>query len=384
MRRLAYVDGLRGLVALYVVLHHALMEIDFRGDGGGLPEPVQMLARALLMPRIAVSAFIVLSGFCLMLPVVESRKLRGGRRAFVRRRARRILPAYYAALGLSLLVTVVLQATGGIAGTRWDVTSPAFDPLGLVSHLLLLHNVAPAWTYSIDYPAWSIATEWQIYFVFALLLLPLWRRAGIGVTVVVAFALGLAPHILWNGAFDQAAPWYLGSFALGMLAAHVVAAEQGRWARLREALPWGKLAACVLVPLVAALVLLPAPHAMRAVFQDPLASLGVAVLLIALARADVSARLRRALEGRRAMALGACSYSLYLTHAPVLAALHAAIRPLSLPPELTLLVLETGGTALALAFAWRFSLLFERPFLSGAGSRPRRAPYAPVPVSTSV
>jgi peptidoglycan/LPS O-acetylase OafA/YrhL len=385
MRRLGYVDGLRGLVALYVVLLHGLMEIDFRLDGGGLPAPVLGAVRILLMPRIAVSAFIVLSGFCLMLPVVESGRLRGGLRAFVRRRARRILPAYYAALGLSLLVTVALQATSGIGGTRWAVTSPSFDPLMLVSHLVMLHNLSAFWSYGIDYPAWSIATEWQIYFAFALLLLPLWRRAGITVTVVVAFALGLAPHVLLNGAFDQAAPWYLGSFALGMLAAQVVGAEQGRWARLREALPWGTLAGCVLVPLVAALVLLPAAHSVRAVIQDPLASVGVASLLIAFARADLSSPLRRGLEGRRAAALGACSYSLYLTHAPVLAAMHAALRPLSLPPELTLLLLETAGTALAVAVAWRFSLLFERPLSGGALSRATRWRWrhAPLPVSPS-
>src|SRR4051812_10624228 len=93
--RFDFLDGLRGLAALYVVLHHASQDV-----------PAPMLrgwaaaARFLLRHgHFAVAVFIVLSGYCLMRPVARdaSRQIRGGTLAYLRRRAWRILPPYYAA-----------------------------------------------------------------------------------------------------------------------------------------------------------------------------------------------------------------------------------------------------------------------------------------------
>ena len=62
--------------------------------------------------------------------------------------------------------------------------------------------------------------EWQIYFFFPFLLLPLLRRFGICVAVAAAFVIGLAPHFLLHR-FDETSPWYLGLFSLGMAGAVV-------------------------------------------------------------------------------------------------------------------------------------------------------------------
>ena len=43
---------------------------------------------------------------------------------------------------------------------------------------VFVHNWNFDWVYRINGPMWSVATEWQIYFLFPLLLLPLWRRVG--------------------------------------------------------------------------------------------------------------------------------------------------------------------------------------------------------------
>ena len=60
----------------------------------------------------AVAVFIVLSGFCLMLPVTRdpNGRLPGGFAAYLGRRARRILPPYYAALGMCWIAIALIPA----------------------------------------------------------------------------------------------------------------------------------------------------------------------------------------------------------------------------------------------------------------------------------
>ena len=63
----------------------------------------------LLYGHMAVAIFIVVSGFSLALaPMRNDGQLSGGVRRFLSRRAWRILPAYWAALILSVLITVIL------------------------------------------------------------------------------------------------------------------------------------------------------------------------------------------------------------------------------------------------------------------------------------
>src|SRR5690242_1352162 len=95
MRRLAILDGLRGLSALYVVLHHAYEEVRTVAPTDWLVVRLAWLHCG----HAAVAVFIVLSGYSL----AAGDPFRGGFRAYVGRRARRILPPYYAALALSLL-----------------------------------------------------------------------------------------------------------------------------------------------------------------------------------------------------------------------------------------------------------------------------------------
>ena len=99
--RLHYLDGLRGLAALYVTLHHAYLQV--------FPNPEQVLPVALAWGThwleygsFSVAIFIVLSGYCLMLPVAKSGVLTGGAWHYIQRRARRIIPPYYAAIAFTL------------------------------------------------------------------------------------------------------------------------------------------------------------------------------------------------------------------------------------------------------------------------------------------
>lgn len=383
--RLDYLDGLRGLAALYVVMHHAYYGLTAETT---LPPVTAFLTYWLFLGRSAVDIFIVLSGYCLMLPVVRAGA--GGRpfdaAAFLKRRARRILPPYYAALGVTLLLIGVVPSLHASAtpGVLWNEALPAFTPGVIGSHLLLIHNFDPRWHSKIDYPMWSVATEWQIYFLFPLLLLPVWRRLGSGAAVAAAFLVGLTPLALFFDRFSGVSPHFLGLFALGMAAADVNFSPNPRLVLWRERLPWGLLAAA----LAAGLALVSLRHVPWPLFvavKDVLVGAATACLLVFCTRTltrhhaasgDLSTEnlpgpgrsplALRALESRGAVALGTFSYSLYLLHAPVLAVCQAALRPLRLPPTWGLTLMLAGGVPLALLCSYLFFLAFERPFLSRA------------------
>jgi peptidoglycan/LPS O-acetylase OafA/YrhL len=167
-KHLPFLDGIRGIAAIYVFLHHAVaISISF--------DPLRGTKHLLLQwtqyGQIAVAIFIVLSGFCLMLPVADLQSnFRGGLPRFFYRRARRILPPYYAAMALSLFL---IWMCGPLEPSRQQLSHTT-----LIAHLLLLHNVNADWNHAINGPMWSVATEWQIYFVFALVLLPIQRKFG--------------------------------------------------------------------------------------------------------------------------------------------------------------------------------------------------------------
>jgi peptidoglycan/LPS O-acetylase OafA/YrhL len=369
--RLPYLDGLRGLAALFVVLHHAYYNVVW-DKPDAVPGWVRVFSDVLLDGHYGVDVFIVLSGYCLMLPLSRSGgPLPGGVRGFFLRRARRILPAYFAALALCLALYAAVPALREPGGTRQDLALPVFDGPSLLAHALLAHNLDKEWANTIDPPMWSVATEWQIYFLFALLLVPLWRRLGIFHALVVAVAVGCAASLLTDR-FAAACFWFSGLFALGMLAAEVNFSP-ARWAAFyRRAVPWGTLAAVLVIGGVAGLRWgrqLLRGHLILTGFYVGLATM---VLLVSCTRAALGQprpRLLRFLESRPLALLGAISYSLYLVHWPILALLQRFALDRGFGTQGCLLLLMAAGVPLSLAAAYLCYLAFERPFLRGEGGR---------------
>src|SRR5579862_5621445 len=159
---LDYLDGLRGLAALYVVIFHVYYDAIYSVRSASLSPLKQLILFPLTQGRFAVDVFIVLSGFCLMLPIARSPdgRLPGGFWSYIKRRARRILPPYYCALAMMLVLIALIPDLRHTHGTHWDIMLPAFTPGALISHLLLIHNLSNAWIYKIDGAMWSVATEW--------------------------------------------------------------------------------------------------------------------------------------------------------------------------------------------------------------------------------
>jgi peptidoglycan/LPS O-acetylase OafA/YrhL len=357
--RLPYLDGLRALASLYVVGFHSVGFTGHRLEG-----PWRLLRRLFAFGHEAVGIFIVLSGYCLMLPLARSGGLRlPSLRAFAWRRAVRILPPYYVSLALSL---ALLASTPGLrvaTGTIWDNTLPGLEPHAIVTHLLLVHNLIPDVAFQINGPHWSVATEWQIYFLFPLLLLPCWRALGPWGMLAVAVAVGYSPLLYAKAAASSAITWYLSLFGVGLLSAWV---SVGPALERVQSLPWGWLggalsAACGFCGLLQAQVWFR--------FQpvtDLLVGVSTGCVLVALTRQAATQSRRevplRLLEHRALVSVGKFSYSLYLTHLPVLAVCWLGLGSLTRHAGIATIALLSLGAVGSAVFAYAFHRAFERPF----------------------
>ncbi len=369
--RLGYLDGLRGFAAFYVVLYHIFRILDFHGQWQILPHPLQQIFGWTRYGHASVGIFIVLSGYCLTLPVVRSaaRTLSGGMGGFAVRRARRLLPPYYAALALSLLlvgVGYVLQSK--THGTDNHLASN-FTAFSILSHLFQVHNISASTAYTINPAFWSVATEAQIYVLFALILLPFWRRTGLILTVLIAFVIGLAPHPLLHGALDQACPWYLGLFALGMAAAEISMSDKPKMAKIRAKLPWLVFAA---TSGIAAWGMCVRVQNLDPVFWlfDIFVGCATASLLIYCTNQLTCTSPRKqslilkGLDSGIAILLGSFSYSIYLIHYPILDSAHFLMTKLKYSALREFVVFMAIVVPVTLCLRYLFHILCERPFMN--------------------
>jgi peptidoglycan/LPS O-acetylase OafA/YrhL len=325
--------------------------------------------------HLSVTVFIVVSGFCLTLPVVaQGGELRGGVLGFLKRRARRILPPYYAAVVLCLILiwTVIGKPTGSL----WDYPLRV-TPFAIVSHLLLIQDLFA--TSRINYVFWSIAVEWQIYFLVPLLVWA-WRRYGAAKTVLASLLLGFALRFGFaETRLVRAHPQFLGMFTLGMLAAYIVRSPDPRFVRLREHGRWALLSLFAFA-LVVGLSLWGGIGWSEGHFHWFDLPIGVmtASALAAAARSE-SGALNRVFSWPPLVAIGTFSYSLYLIHAPLLQVMwQYGLVPLGISNESMLGWLLSLGLALVIACSYAFFRLFEAPFMRA----PQRAPTPrPEPVS---
>ncbi len=368
LSRLSYVDGLRALAALEVVADHIVEEI----WPGITPQSVPgALVKPFSFGHTAVSLFIVISGFSLMLPVARNRnQLPWGLWGFYWRRARRILPPYYLAMGFSLLL--IWLFIGQRTGTHWDVSLPVTGK-GILEHLVLLQDFSAANHATINHVFWSVAVECQIYLLFPALVL-FWRRYHnplFTMLVVVALALTLTNALVptWIGrlpgyAIYAFAPQYIGLFAMGMFAASIVAHGDSRWGQIRAWYVWEILAVgCwVFVALESVAIAVP--------LVDTIAGVGAVGLLLAASRPGRFNPIRVALEWRPLVWIGGFSYSVYLIHAPLIQLIwQYGLHPLKWGDLPTYLALLLVGLPLIIAASWVFWRFCERPFLNSRTSR---------------
>jgi peptidoglycan/LPS O-acetylase OafA/YrhL len=357
-RRIRGLDGLRGLAALFVVLNHIFL----RAWPGYPADHAPFWAAGLIYGRFAVVAFITLSGFSLGLAPARAGWRFGSIAAFASRRAWRILPPYWAALAFSLVMTWFVLAQPG-----WAVP----DGRSVVVYGLLLQDAVPA---AIPNRAfWSIAVEAQLYVLLPVLVLLIRRLGAVAMVtmvsaVVVTMGL-LGAHLsMWHDVLLRFTPDLAVLFAIGVLAAGIVTADE----RTRRR-PWGALALGATVPVVALIVARGSTWTIDHLFWVDLAwgpAIGCLLVAVATGRPRV---LVRVLDGRALRSLGSFSYSLYLTHAPIVIAVSYGLVLGRVPPGTpTFLVLVAVLVPTTVGFARLFAAVFELPFQRHRGWAPVR------------
>jgi peptidoglycan/LPS O-acetylase OafA/YrhL len=350
--RLDYIDGLRALAALWVVLHHI----------AETSEPESALASGILRPILAtlffgqfpVMTFLALSGFCLYYPYARKAPMPAFDTPFsqyLRRRATRILPPYLVVIVAGIFLNMLPIFGFG----RWHEISGNFGGWAVLSHLAMVHNLIPEHAAKIVYPAWSIGLEWQLY-----LLLPamMWSFRRLGPVVSVLWTLALA--IVLRGAYSHL-PFYVGSalrsgpFAYLMVFGAGMAAAMLTAQRRRIAPAWALGTAAV-----ASFAVIRCGSGNGLIHDVAAATATFALLQLTL---DPAGAVTRFLSHPVLVRLGVFSYSLYLVHAPLVHLGWALARPLHLSGDATLVVLLVGCVPVIVLVSYGFHLAFERPFL---------------------
>jgi peptidoglycan/LPS O-acetylase OafA/YrhL len=379
--RIEFIDGLRGLAALYVVIVHAFSVFD-RTKLDDISYLNNRQVDTLIgkgaevftgYATYAVVIFIVLSGYSLMLPVVRKGdgRLTNGFGDYLKKRVRRIMPPYYAALAFALLMAIIIPALNSDRIVWWWNARPIFDSDSILAHLLMIHNWRSDWAYQINLPMWSIPIEFQIYFLFPLILLPVWRRFGSIASFLVAFAMGISLVIAFGYSVKHTAPWFLGLFALGMLGASVGFSKKERvWL---ERINWlwlsglfgglfllfytGRNFSKIESPLVE-----PLDHTLMGFF-----TVSLLIHYSRIVQSDqkiTKISLLNGLISRPVVNLGHFSYSLYLIHSPILVASGLLAQDLRLTGLAALFFIVGVGIAVSLVAAYFFYRMFEKPFMS--------------------
>ena len=348
--RLPGIEGLRAVAAGSILAFHTWR---YGGSDWLMAGPG---ATVLLNLSLGVTLFFALSGFLLYRPFAAA-IARGDRlpsvRSYLRNRALRILPAYWAILVIAGLVLASVN-TRDDAGNL--VRGALDDPVQLVgAALLVVHYVPDTILVGIG-PAWSLAVEVVFYLVLPLLVLGAAaaarryseRRQRVMVLLAPALLLlivGLSGKCVvgvvldgsangnwqsdWASVVERSFWAQADLFSFGMVAAvaHTEVVD-GRLALPRAWRPGAlALALAIVVPCAATLDV----GQLGYLPQNTAVALAAALLVAAVCFPSGAPRTplaQRLLESRPFVLIGLVSYSVFLWHEPVIRWLteHGAMR----------------------------------------------------------
>jgi peptidoglycan/LPS O-acetylase OafA/YrhL len=362
--RVDELDGLRGLLALWVAFSHMFAWAGYWEN----PLPGRLNGAWLVFVGAgpAVETFIILSGFAISFLLHKRAQSYG---AFMRGRFFRIYPVYLVCLAIGIAVNTLVPAILQTAAWRDSVYFPLVKELAanesssfwshLFWHLTLLNGTLtreflPGANSTLLVPAWSITLEWQYYLVAPFLARGV--RSGGGLLGIGLVAL-VANHYadLWKNPQLSFMPAQLPLFLIGIGSYHL-------YARLSEggglrSLPSLAFAGVLLLGLLSGWY----PVALAAwAFgfgcilvrgDDPLArGLGI---------------LRSVFLHRWLQHLGRISYPLYLIHWPMIILLLFVLLKIwpSISSTQALLVLLATATPACLLAAHLIHKTVEKPLM---------------------
>lgn len=364
-RRSPQLDAVRALAVLMVLAGHAYML------GGVVPAQTSRAAGDLLINAggAGIWLFFVLSGYLIGAPLLraleEGAPLPGLRR-YALRRAARILPAYWIAFAVLLVL----------------LPPPDLDWWQVPLHAALLHNLVPGEGQALFFVAWTLGIEALFYAFVPLAALAVRRlgargplRPGALVAGIVAlWALSVA-WAAWAAAafpgqgigaaenadvFRLSLPALLSAFCPGLLLAVAERSRPSRYAALARR---PRAAVALAVPFaLGGMVGFSAESSVVFDLSHQLWSVAAGLVVLAALEATPSPLLRLVAP------IGLVSYGLYLWHWVVLQLLRdadVAVQAglVSWPARVVVLL------ALSLPLAVASWLLVERPLLRRTASR---------------
>lgn len=176
------IEGFRGVVVTAVVGYH-LLRLLLTLDGGSWGSETTPWLWWAGTARFAVDAFFVLAGMFVTASWLRARRAGGSRWAaaveYARRRARRILPPFWAAAAV----------LGG-----WALLEGRVDLAGLALLATTQQYLDPELTAEVALPMWSLTTEVQFYVVAPLVAVAARRLRGVP---LLAATVALSAWWLW-------------------------------------------------------------------------------------------------------------------------------------------------------------------------------------------
>lgn len=299
--RIKYLDGLRGIAIMLVVLSHywglGWTEILPFGDKFGS-------IRVVRQGWAGVELFFLISGFVILITIERCKNVT----QFLYRRWLRLFPAMLIATVLTLAFNWTIQPVAQFANSQW------FDALPGLTFIpaSFYHMVFDVEIDSLHRSFWSLYTEVSFYILFGISFFILgWKRATLVIALVglvVLFGHQILAHVGVSGtAIRIVEPFnWLGIkfflwFASGILFAKARTLDNDRLFALACAVGF---AAAILV----------SPNALPLMWDDSFAMISVLVLFATALKVVVVQNL---LQWRPLLFLGVISYPLYLIHETV-------------------------------------------------------------------
>jgi peptidoglycan/LPS O-acetylase OafA/YrhL len=357
--QIPYLDGLRGIAAVWVFLSH-----------------VQILSGIRALPVLsygesAVDLFMLLSGFLMAHHYLERRasepwELFATWRSFWIRRFFRISPAYYIVLAVALLAGPYIGEARTAVASLWPVTATADSRYldrsvgNIVAHLTYTFGAIPKYAFDTPLPDWSIGLEMQFYAAFPFLMLLIARcgkyRTAIALATGCTFASAIAPAAFAGFAMPSFLPLKLYVFLAGILLALTRGAPD---------------ALCGLIVATILVIVCPFGHVNSIALMRGLLVVGLFALLSIESIAPLSFmtplifRMRSLLGGRVAAFMGDTAYGFYLVHLLVVIPLAGLLTRVgaytSASGPVRFFVVATIAAAVAYPAAWVLHRLVEQP-----------------------